>query len=119
MLLNNAATFQAGYFEEISDAAMRAEVETNLFGPMNVTRAVLPVMREQGSGHVMTITSLAGILGGGIGGQLLGGLLGLPTGGGGGALDIGSILGQVATGGAGGGALMVVVGIIKSLLARR
>ena len=63
VLLNNAATFQAGYFEEISDAAMRAEVETNLFGPMNVTRAVLPVMREQGSGHVMTITSLAGILG--------------------------------------------------------
>ncbi|WP_019608934.1 SDR family NAD(P)-dependent oxidoreductase [Nocardiopsis sp. CNS-639] len=63
VLLNNAAAFQAGYFEEISDAAMRAQVETNLFGPMNVTRAVLPVMRRQRSGHIMTITSLAGIIG--------------------------------------------------------
>ncbi len=63
VLLNNAAMFQAGYFEEISDQLMRAQVETNLFGPMNVTRAVLPVMRHQRSGHIMTITSLAGIIG--------------------------------------------------------
>lgn len=63
VLINNASTFQAGYFEEISDAAMRAQVETNLFGPMNVTRAVLPQMRKQGAGHIMTVSSLAGMIG--------------------------------------------------------
>lgn len=63
VLVNNAGSFYAGFFEEISDAQMRAQLETNLFGPMNVTRAVLPVMRAQRSGHVITITSLAGILG--------------------------------------------------------
>ena len=47
VLVNNAANFYAGYFEEISDAQMRAQIETNLFGPMNTTRAVLPVMRAQ------------------------------------------------------------------------
>ena len=45
VLVNNAGNFYAGYFEEISPAQMRAQIETNLFGPMNVTRAVLPVMR--------------------------------------------------------------------------
>ncbi|MEU8483681.1 SDR family oxidoreductase [Streptomyces sp. NPDC048641] len=63
VLINNAAAFQAGYFEEISDAQMRAQMETNLFGPMNVTRAVLPVMRAQRAGHVVTISSLAGVIG--------------------------------------------------------
>lgn len=63
VLINNAATFQAGYFEEISDAQMRAQIETNLFGPMNVTPAVLPVLRAQRAGHVVTISSLAGVIG--------------------------------------------------------
>lgn len=63
VLINNAAGFQAGYFEEISDAQMRAQIETNLFGPMNVTRAVLPVMRKQRAGHVVTISSIAGLVG--------------------------------------------------------
>lgn len=63
VLINNAASFQAGYFEEISPAAMRRQVETNLFGPMNVTRAVLPHMRRQGSGQVLTISSTAGMIG--------------------------------------------------------
>ncbi|WP_329126402.1 SDR family oxidoreductase [Streptomyces sp. NBC_01465] len=63
VLINNAASFQAGYFEEISDAQMRAQIETNLFGPMNVTRAVLPAMRARRSGHVVTISSLAGVIG--------------------------------------------------------
>ncbi|MCX4537575.1 SDR family oxidoreductase [Streptomyces sp. NBC_00841] len=63
VLINNAASFQAGYFEEISDAQMRAQIETNLFGPMNITRAVLPVMRTQRSGHVVTISSIAGLVG--------------------------------------------------------
>ncbi|MFJ4715836.1 SDR family oxidoreductase [Streptomyces sp. NPDC088785] len=63
VLINNAANFYAGYFEEISDAQMRAQIETNLFGPMNVTRAVLPVMRARRDGHVLTISSLAGAVG--------------------------------------------------------
>jgi NAD(P)-dependent dehydrogenase (short-subunit alcohol dehydrogenase family) len=63
VLVNNAGNFYAGYFEEVSPAQMRAQIETNLFGPMNVTRAVLPVMREQRSGHVVTISSTAGLIG--------------------------------------------------------
>ncbi|MEW2394623.1 SDR family NAD(P)-dependent oxidoreductase [Streptomyces sp. NPDC046862] len=64
VLINNAANFYAGYFEELSEGQVRAQIETNLFGPMNVTRAVLPVMRVRRSGHVMTISSLAGQVGG-------------------------------------------------------
>ena len=63
-LVNNAGNFYAGYFEEISDTQLRAQLETNFFGPLNVTRAVLPVMRQQRSGHVVTISSTAGIVGG-------------------------------------------------------
>src|SRR3954465_4381724 len=62
-LVNNAGNFYAGYFEEISDAQFRAQMETNFFGPLNVTRAVLPVMRRQRSGHVVTFSSSAGITG--------------------------------------------------------
>ena len=64
VLVNNAGNFYAGFFEEISDAQFRAQLETNFFGPLNVTRAVLPVMRSQRSGKVVTITSTAGIVGG-------------------------------------------------------
>jgi NAD(P)-dependent dehydrogenase (short-subunit alcohol dehydrogenase family) len=63
VLVNNAANFYAGFFEEITPADFRAQVETTLFGPINVTRAVLPVMRAQGSGLVVTISSTAGIVG--------------------------------------------------------
>ncbi len=63
MLINNAGNFYAGYFEETSPEQMRAQIETNLFGPMNVTRAVLPIMRSQRSGHVVTISSTAGLIG--------------------------------------------------------
>ncbi|MFD5229032.1 SDR family oxidoreductase [Streptomyces qaidamensis] len=63
VLINNAGNFFAGYFEEVSPAHMRQQIETNLFGPMNVTRAVLPVMRRQRDGHVITISSLAGQIG--------------------------------------------------------
>ncbi|MET0789030.1 MAG: SDR family oxidoreductase [Cellulomonas sp.] len=64
VLVNNAANFYAGFFEEITPDDFRAQVETNLFGPMNVTRAVLPVMRSQRSGLVLTISSTAGLVGG-------------------------------------------------------
>lgn len=64
VLVNNAANFYAGFFEEITPDDFRAQIETNLFGPMNVTRAVLPVMRAQRAGLVVQISSTAGINGG-------------------------------------------------------
>jgi NAD(P)-dependent dehydrogenase (short-subunit alcohol dehydrogenase family) len=63
VLVNNAATAQMGYFEEISPEAFERQTATNLLGPLNVTRAVLPVMRKQRSGHIITISSTAGISG--------------------------------------------------------
>jgi NAD(P)-dependent dehydrogenase (short-subunit alcohol dehydrogenase family) len=63
VLVNNAGNFYAGFFEEISPEDFRAQVETTLFGPVNVTRAVLPVMRAQRSGLVVAISSTAGIVG--------------------------------------------------------
>jgi NAD(P)-dependent dehydrogenase (short-subunit alcohol dehydrogenase family) len=63
VLVNNAGNFYAGFFEEITPDDFRAQIETTMFGPMNVTRAVLPVMRSQHSGLVLTISSTAGIVG--------------------------------------------------------
>jgi len=63
VLVNNAGNFYAGFFEEITPGDFRAQVETTLFGPMNVTRAVLPVMRAQRSGLVVAISSTAGVVG--------------------------------------------------------
>ena len=63
VLVNNAGNFYAGFFEEITPEDFRAQVETNLFGPVNVTRAVLPVMRARRAGLVVTISSVAGIVG--------------------------------------------------------
>jgi NAD(P)-dependent dehydrogenase (short-subunit alcohol dehydrogenase family) len=63
VLVNNAGNFYAGFFEEISPEDFRAQIETTLFGPINVTRAVLPVMRAQQSGLVVAISSTAGIVG--------------------------------------------------------
>ncbi|WP_454699243.1 SDR family oxidoreductase [Arthrobacter humicola] len=64
VLVNNAGNFYAGFFEEISPEDFRAQIETTMFGPINVTRAALPVMRAQRSGLVVTISSTAGIAGG-------------------------------------------------------
>jgi NAD(P)-dependent dehydrogenase (short-subunit alcohol dehydrogenase family) len=64
VLVNNAGNFYAGFFEEVTPEDFRAQIETNLFGPLNVTRAVLPVMRAQRSGLVVTFSSSAGINGG-------------------------------------------------------
>jgi len=63
VLVNNAGNFFAGFFEELSPSQVRDQIETLLFGPMNVTRAVLPRMRQQRSGLVVTISSTAGIAG--------------------------------------------------------
>ena len=64
VLVNNAGDFFAGFFEELSPEQVRNQIETLLFGPMNVARAVLPVMRKQRSGLLVTISSTAGIAGG-------------------------------------------------------
>jgi NAD(P)-dependent dehydrogenase (short-subunit alcohol dehydrogenase family) len=63
VLVNNAASFYAGYFEELTAGQMERQLATSLVGPMNVTRAVLPIMRKQRSGHVVTISSTAGFTG--------------------------------------------------------
>ena len=64
VLVNNAGNFYAGFFEEITPADFRAQIETTMFGPMNVTRAALPILRAQRSGLVVTISSTAGLAGG-------------------------------------------------------
>jgi len=63
VLVNNAGNFYAGFFEEISPEDFRAQIETNLFGPVNVTRATLPVLRDQRRGLIVTISSSGGITG--------------------------------------------------------
>jgi len=63
VLVNNAASFYAGFFEELAPEQMERQLAVSLLGPMNVTRAVLPVMRKQRSGHVITISSSAGFAG--------------------------------------------------------
>ena len=61
VVVNNAGSFQAGFFEEMTPEAFRSQIDTTLFGPVNVTRAALPQMRAQRSGLVITISSTAGI----------------------------------------------------------
>jgi len=63
VLVNNAASFYAGYFEELTPEQMQRQLAASLIGPMNVTRAVLPVMRKQRFGHIISISSSAGLSG--------------------------------------------------------
>jgi NAD(P)-dependent dehydrogenase (short-subunit alcohol dehydrogenase family) len=63
VLVNNAGSFYVGYFEELAPEQLERQLATNLIGPMNVTRAVLPVMRKQRSGHIVSISSGAGLVG--------------------------------------------------------
>jgi len=63
VLVNNAGNFYAGFFEELSQSQVERQIVTNLFGPMNVTRVVLPVMRKNKSGHIISISSTAGLVG--------------------------------------------------------
>ncbi|MER6082348.1 oxidoreductase [Streptomyces sp. NPDC001833] len=60
VLVNNAGTGLLAAVEESDDAAVRALYETNVFGPLAVQRAVLPVLRRQRSGHVINISSIVG-----------------------------------------------------------
>jgi NAD(P)-dependent dehydrogenase (short-subunit alcohol dehydrogenase family) len=63
VLVNTAGNFFAGYFEELTPEQIDRQLGTLLMGPMNVTRAVLPVMRKQRSGHIISISSTAGLVG--------------------------------------------------------
>ena len=61
VLVNNAANFVAGFFEELTQEQIGQQLQTSLIGPMIVTRAVLPTMRKQRSGHIIAISSTAGL----------------------------------------------------------
>jgi NAD(P)-dependent dehydrogenase (short-subunit alcohol dehydrogenase family) len=63
VLVNNAGNFYGGFFEEFTPQQLEHQIKTNLIGPMNVTRAVLPMMRKARSGHIISISSLAGLVG--------------------------------------------------------
>ncbi len=65
VLVNNAGNFYAGFFETLSADQVRSQMETNFFGALNVTRTILPILRQQRSGQIITITSTAGFVGGG------------------------------------------------------
>src|SRR5262249_7926526 len=60
VLVNNAGYGEIGSIEDTSIADFRAQIETDLFGVVNVTRAALPLMREQRYGHIIQISSIAG-----------------------------------------------------------
>jgi NAD(P)-dependent dehydrogenase (short-subunit alcohol dehydrogenase family) len=61
VIVNNAGYGQFGMVEEISEAEIRAQLETNLLGALWITQAALPYLREQGSGHIMQVSSVGGI----------------------------------------------------------
>lgn len=62
VLVNNAAYAELGFFETFTDAAVRRQFEVNLFGTMNIARAVAPAMRERRSGLIVTISSVSGLV---------------------------------------------------------
>jgi NAD(P)-dependent dehydrogenase (short-subunit alcohol dehydrogenase family) len=63
VLVNNAGYGDVCSIEDTSLADFRAQIETNLFGVVNVTKAAIPLMREQGSGHIIQISSIGGRVG--------------------------------------------------------
>jgi NAD(P)-dependent dehydrogenase (short-subunit alcohol dehydrogenase family) len=63
VLVNNAGYGLLGNFEELTQAAIEQQFQTNVFGLMRVMRAVLPAMRRQAGGHIMNIASVAGLVG--------------------------------------------------------
>ena len=61
VLVNNAGYGIGGFFEDLTDEEIRAQMETNFFGVQNVTREVIPVMRQRRSGKIINISSIAGL----------------------------------------------------------
>jgi NAD(P)-dependent dehydrogenase (short-subunit alcohol dehydrogenase family) len=62
VVVNNAGYADLAAIEDVDPAAFRAQIDTNLFGVVNVTKAALPVLREQGGGHVIQVSSIGGRL---------------------------------------------------------
>ncbi len=63
VLVNNAGVWTAGALEDLSEIALRRVMDTNVLGPLLLTRAVLPQMRAQASGYIIMISSLSGVAG--------------------------------------------------------
>jgi NAD(P)-dependent dehydrogenase (short-subunit alcohol dehydrogenase family) len=61
VVVNNAGYGHFGMIEELTEEEARAQLETNLFGALWVTQAALPIMRAQGSGHIIQVSSIGGI----------------------------------------------------------
>lgn len=61
VVVNNAGYGQFGFIEELSEAEARDQIETNVFGALWITQAALPYLREQGSGHLIQVSSIGGI----------------------------------------------------------
>jgi NAD(P)-dependent dehydrogenase (short-subunit alcohol dehydrogenase family) len=61
VVVNNAGYGQFGMVEELSEQELRDQIETNLFGALWITQAALPYLREQGSGHIIQVSSIGGI----------------------------------------------------------
>jgi NAD(P)-dependent dehydrogenase (short-subunit alcohol dehydrogenase family) len=61
VIVNNAGYGQFGMVEEISETEIRAQLETNVLGALWITQAALPYLREQGSGHILQVSSIGGI----------------------------------------------------------
>src|ERR1700730_11335232 len=61
VVVNNAGYGLFGAIEEVSEVEARAQIETNLFGALWVTQAALPIMRAQGSGHIIQVSSIGGV----------------------------------------------------------
>src|SRR5689334_2419912 len=61
VVINNAGYGLFGAIEEVSEEEARAQIETNVFGALWVTQAALPIMRKQGSGHIIQISSIGGV----------------------------------------------------------
>nr|WP_296071971.1 SDR family oxidoreductase [uncultured Actinoplanes sp.] len=61
VIVNNAGYGQFGFIEELSEAEARDQFETNVFGALWVTQAALPYLREQGSGHIIQVSSIGGV----------------------------------------------------------
>ena len=62
VVVNNAGYGLFGAVEELDEEAVRAQLDTNLLGPLRVVQAVLPILREQGSGHILQVSSVGGVL---------------------------------------------------------
>jgi NAD(P)-dependent dehydrogenase (short-subunit alcohol dehydrogenase family) len=62
VVVNNAGYGQFGAIEELSEQEARRQIETNLFGPLWVTKAVIPILREQRGGHILQVSSIGGVM---------------------------------------------------------